>query len=151
MVDFFFFHFIYYKSGRCDPRILSGMGLCTLRRMNTKETPLLCLSFKRMILTVWLLDTPLQRYLCHPPYLQEEGARVEGSRGLHGSPRCPSSPWWLPTSVDHREEEDPATLPASFSLAPQSCNWLHKVLLLPTFGWLWLAPLSLCCISTRVS
>ena len=96
--------------------------------------PLLGASYKRMILTVSLLDTPLKRFLCHPPRLQEEGAWVEGSRGLCGSPQCPSSPWWWPTDVDHIEEEDPATLPASFSLAPQSCNWLRKVLLLPTFG-----------------
>ena len=27
-----------------------------------------------------------------PPHLQEEGARVEGLRGLHMSPQCPSTP-----------------------------------------------------------
>ena len=46
------------------------------------------------------------------------GERVEGSRGLCGSPQCP--PWWWPTAMDHIEEEDPATLPTSFSLAPKS-------------------------------
>ena len=73
-----------------------------------------------MILTVFLLDTLALQYWCHPACLQEMEARVEGSRGLCGSPHCPR--WWWPTDMDHIEEDDPATLPASFSLAPQSLN-----------------------------
>ena len=71
------------------------------------------------ILIVYLLDTPL--VVLVSPCLQEEEERVEGSRQLHGSPRYPSSPWRWTTGVDHKEEEDPTTFLASFSLAPQSC------------------------------
>ena len=45
------------------------------------------------------------QYLCNPPSLPEEEAWVEGSRGLCGSPQCPSSPWWWPTSADHMKQE----------------------------------------------
>ena len=83
---------------------------------------------------VCLLDSLLLQYLCHPPCLQEEGVWVEGSRGLCGSPQCPSSPWWWPTDMDHIEQKAPATLPASFSPAPQSCNWLHTSVVTTDFG-----------------
>ena len=37
------------------------------------------------------------------PCLQEEGAWVEGSRGLHRSPQGPSTPWWWTLHGDHTE------------------------------------------------
>ena len=52
---------------------------------------------------------------------------------------------------DHIEQEDPATLPASFSPAPQSCNWLHTSVVTTEF-WLTAdgATIALS-VSTRVS
>ena len=86
-----------------------------------------------MLHTIHPLDLTLAGLGC-PPHPQGEGARVEGSRGLCGSPRCPSSPWWWPTNVDHMEQED--TAGSSFFLLPCSTQLqlMCPVLLLTTLG-----------------
>ena len=62
-----------------------------------------------------LQDTSSLWCLCHPPRLQEEGARVEGPRGLCGCPQCFSSPWWRSLAWS-RGSGGSAESPAPFSI-----------------------------------
>ena len=95
-----------------------------------KETLILILSVssKQKILTCLPLGHSATMVLCHTPCLQEEGARVEGSRGLRRSPRCSSSPWWWSTGVDRTKQDDPTTLPDSFSQHHRAATVAKKIL-----------------------
>ena len=95
----------------------------------------------------WLATTA---YLSHLPCLQEEGAQVEGSRGLHGSPQCPSYPWRWTTGLDCKEEGGPTTLPASFSPAPQSSSDVHSVITSLSGLVLWKPSQWILLVSTKV-
>ena len=155
ILDSFFhpkFHSFTTKSQVCAPGIQFMDGIVPHEEdVHERDTsPFTTCELQNGCSQFCLLDTSSLWWWCYPPRLQEEGALVEGSRGSRGSPWCPSS-WWWPTDVDHIEQEDPATLPASFSLEDRASTGCKQVLLLPTSGWLWIAPLSLCCISTRVS
>lgn len=82
-------------------------GCATLRRIDTKETPL---PFLCVVLPKWRFPQfgswsckPLAD-LWHPPWPQEQGAWVGGPRRQHGCLKGPSTPWWWALHRDHNKQ-----------------------------------------------
>ena len=140
--SFFILNFIplLLKSQVCAPGIQFMDGIVPHEEdVHVRDTsPLPTCELQNGCSQFCLLDTSSLWWWCHPPRLQEEGARVEGSRGLCGRPQCSSSPWWRSLAWSRGTGDSAASPFLSLLLHSIShCSWGIFQYSIKITVWVW--------------